>query len=65
MDAVLVMSESLPPQPVLPNALIVPRVPTRMTRRVQLHVKNAILANTQVQRDRRLVWIVWLARTTL
>ena len=65
MDAGLVVWESLPPQQVLLNALIAPLVPTRMTRRVQLHVKNAILANTQVQRDRRLVWIVWLARTTL
>ena len=65
MDAVLVMSESLPPQPVLLNALIAPLVPTRMTRWVQLHAKNAKAANTQMQLDRRIVRIVDLARTTL
>ena len=51
MDATFAFQESPPLLLVFLNALIVWQAPTRMTLLVQVHVKNATLANSQVQLD--------------
>ena len=65
MDATLAMSESLPLQLVSLRVLNALRAPTLTNHLVQLHVRSAISASTQVRLDQHLALTVNLARTTL